>query len=46
MGFQECLAALARNGASMPLLELVATFLTDRVMMIKVGSVLSKPKKS
>ena len=45
MGFQECLAALARNGASTPLLELVATFLTDRVMMIKVGSVLSKPRR-
>ena len=45
MGYQECLEALARNGASTPVLELVATFLTDREMMVKVGTVLSKPKK-
>ena len=45
MGYQECLEALSRNGASTPVLELVATFLTDREMMVKVGSVLSKPKK-
>ena len=45
MGFQECLRALARNGASSPLLEIVATFLTGREMVVKVGSVLSKPKK-
>ena len=45
MGYQECLMAFARNGASTPLLELVATFLTDRVMMVKVGSILSKPKR-
>ena len=42
MGYQECLKALARNGASTPVLELVATFLTDRQMMVKVGSVLSE----
>ena len=45
MCYQECLAALARNGASSPVLELIATFLTDREMMVKVGSVLSKPRK-
>ena len=44
MGYQECLAALARNGASTPVIELVATFLTDRQMSVKVGSVLSKPR--
>ena len=38
------MAALARNGASMPVIELVGTFLTDRVMMVKVGSVLSRPR--
>ena len=44
MSYQECLTALARNGASSPVLELIATFLTDRVMMVKVGSTLSRPR--
>ena len=44
MGYQECLAALARNGASTPVLEIVATFLTDRYMTVKVGSTLSTPR--
>ena len=44
MGYQECLAALARNGASTPVLELVATFLTGRVMMVKVWGVMSQPR--
>ena len=44
MGYQECLTALARNGASTPVLELVTTFLTDRTMAVKVGSIMSDPK--
>ena len=44
MGYQECLTAIARNGASTRTLELVATFLTDRYMMVKVGKILSKPR--
>ena len=44
MSYQECLKALARNGASSPIIELVATFLTDRKMRVKVGSVMSHPK--
>ena len=36
---------LARHGASTPILELIATFLTDRVMMVKVGSLLSTPRR-
>ena len=44
MGYQECLAALARNGASTPVIEQIATFLTDRQMSVKAGSVLSKPR--
>ena len=44
MGYQECLKALARNGASTPVLELVATFLTDRQMVVKVGNVTSDPR--
>ena len=45
MGYQECLTALARNGASTPIIELIAAFLTDRVMMVKVGTVLSEERK-
>ena len=45
MSYQECLNSLARNGASTPLLELIATFLTDRVMVVKVGSTLSSPRE-
>ena len=44
MGYQECLAALARNGASTQVLELVGTFLTDCQMVVKVGTVLSEPR--
>ena len=44
MGYQECLTALARNGASTPILELVGTFLTDKTMVVKVGSTLSDPR--
>ena len=44
MGYQECLTALARNGASTPILELIATFLTDREMTVKVGQVFSDPR--
>ena len=45
MGYQECLTSLARNGASTPVLELIATFLTDRLMTVKVGQILFTPKK-
>ena len=45
MSYQECLKALARNGASTPIIELIATFLTDRVMTVKVNQVFSNPRK-
>ena len=45
MSFQHCLRALAKNGASTPVLELIATFLTDREMSVKVGTMLSRPRK-
>ena len=45
MGYQECLKALARNGASSPIIELIATFLTDRTMTVKVGQTQSAPRK-
>ena len=45
MGYQECLSALARNGASTPILEIIAAFLTDRQMAVRVGQAFSKHKK-
>ena len=44
MSFQHCLAALARNGASTQVLQLVATFLTNRTMAVKVGSIESEAR--
>ena len=44
MCYQECLKALARNSASTPILELVATFLTDRKMLVRVGTIMSGPR--
>ena len=38
MSFQECLKALAKKGAFSEVLRLVATFLTNRTMTVKVGS--------
>ena len=44
MSFQECLRALARKGASTPILRLVATFLTNRTMSVRVGETWSEPR--
>ena len=43
MSFQLCLELLARNGASSNLLRIVAAFLTDCSMVVKVGSLMSEP---
>ena len=43
ISYQCCLASLAKNGASTEVLRLVATFLTNRTMTVKVGSVMSNP---
>ena len=43
MSYQHCLAALAKNGATSKTLRLVATFLTNRKMTVKVGSTMSCP---
>lgn len=43
MSYQHCLASLTKNGASTEVLRLVATFLTNRTMMVKVGSIMSDP---
>ena len=45
MSFQYCLKALARNGASTPVLRLVAAFLSGRTMSVKVGQCLSRPRE-
>ena len=44
MSYQYCLKALAKKGASTPLLRLIATFLTNRTMTVKVGQVMSDPR--
>ena len=44
MSYQHCLGAFARNGASTPVLRLVATFLTNSGMTVKVGQVMSSPR--
>ena len=38
MKYQECLKSLARHGASNQLIRLIATFLTDRYMSVRVGN--------
>ena len=45
MCHNECLAQLARLGASQESLSLVASFLSDRVMQARVGTVTSAPRK-
>ena len=37
MQYQECLRSLARHGASREIIGIIATFLTDRHMAVKVG---------
>ena len=38
MQYQECLRSFARHGASREIIRLVATFLTDRKMTVRVGN--------
>ena len=46
MSYQECLKALAKKGASTEVLRLIATFLTNRTMTVKVGnSTMSRPRQ-
>ena len=45
MSFQKCLLALAKKGACNQVLQLVATFLTNRRMVVKVGQTHSDPKE-
>ena len=41
LSFQHCLSSFARLGASTPIIELLATFLSNRTMMVRVGEALS-----
>ena len=43
LSFQHCLKAFAAHGASSTLIELLATFLSNRVMRVKVGQSWSAP---
>ena len=44
MQYQECLRSLVRHGASAEIVRLIATFLTDRRMSVRVGSAWSRPR--
>ena len=44
MDFKECLNAFARHGASNQVLRLIATFLHERTMSVRVGSTWSVPR--
>ena len=43
LSFQHCLEAFRVKGASTPILRLIATFLTNRTMSVRVGEVWSEP---
>ena len=43
MSFQHCLEALRKKNASTPILRLIATFLTNRTMTVRVGTCWSDP---
>ena len=45
MSFQHCLKALAKKGATSEHLKLIATFLTRRMMSVRVGEAWSKPRE-
>ena len=44
MQYQECLRSFARHGASTDIIQLVATFLSDRKMSVRVGEAWSTPR--
>ena len=43
MSFQHCLDSLRKKSASTPVIRLIATFLTNRTMSVKVGNQWSEP---
>ena len=44
VSYQECLAAFKKKGSSSPILRLIATFLTNRTMSVRVGDSWSEPR--
>ena len=44
LSFQHCLKSFARMGASTPVIELLATFLSNRTMTVRVGESWSAPR--
>ena len=44
LDFNHCLTTLRDKGASNPALKVVSSFLSDRKMMVKIGSTFSKPR--
>ena len=44
LSFQECLGAFARKGASSQVLRILATFLSNRTMSVRVDQTWSKPR--
>ena len=44
MSFQHCLAVFKKKGSSTPILRLLATFLTNRTMSVRVGKHWSAPR--
>lgn len=44
MQYQECLRSLIRHGASTEIVQVIATFLSDRFMSVRAGSAWSKPR--
>ena len=43
LSFQHCLEAFRRKGASSPIIRLIATFLSNRSMSVRVGNTWSEP---
>ena len=44
LSFQHCLKAFAQKGSSSPVLRLLATFLSDKTMTVRVGNSWSTPR--
>lgn len=44
VSFQHCLAAFAKKNASTPIIRLMATFLSNRTMTVRVGEAWSQPR--
>ena len=45
LSFQHCLSAFAKKGASTDVIRLIATFLSNRTMSVRVGTTWSEPRE-